>query len=100
MSGGINALPEKRLTAGYPLKSGQIDTAARQKIPHPPYRNLANNSYDLDRIEIARGQRDVRAGSAEHAVDFAVRGFYTVVSDGSNNNNGHYPIVLMGMSLQ
>jgi hypothetical protein len=55
---------------------------------------FADNGYDFDFRKVARGQRDIGSGSAQHAGHFSVRSLDTVVRDGSNNDKGHCFIVL------
>src|SRR5690606_13292218 len=58
---------------------------------------VADDSDNLNGVEVAGGQSDIGARASQHPVNLAIRRLYTVISDGSDYNNGHYSIVLRGL---
>ena len=81
--GGVDAGPEEGLSAGDALQAVEIDFARGEEIEVFLREIVAHHGDDLDRGEIAGGERNVGGGSAQHAIDFAMRRFHAVIRDGS-----------------
>jgi len=63
------------------VRSQQVDVFLRKIVPH--------HAHQLDRREKTGRERNVCGRSAQHAVNFAVRRFHTVVRYRTHDNQRH-----------
>ena len=80
---GVDALPIEGLAPG-PLQTLQVDIPALQYRFVFRSEIVANDGYQTYVGKVTRRQGDIRARTAEHAVDFPARGLYAVVGNRTN----------------
>src|SRR5262249_36420111 len=81
----VFAGPEKGLALDS-FQAFEIDIPALKKIRIFLCEIVADHGDDAGLGEIAGGKSDVSGSSSKHPGNFTVRGFDTVVRDGSNND--------------
>ena len=85
---GVLAGPEEAL-AGDSFQAFQIDAARKEKVGVFLREIVADDSNNRGLREKRGGKGDVGGGTAQHAIYFTVRGFNTVIRDGTYDDHGH-----------
>ena len=80
---------QKKVLPGTRSRPGEVDAARWQQFGVFVGEIVAHHGDDFRLRKKAGGERDVGAGAAQHAIDFSVRGFDSIVCDGANDDHGH-----------
>ena len=84
----INAGPEECF-ARNALETLEVDAVAGEKLLVFAGEVVAHHADDLGFREIAGSQRDVGACASQHAIDFAMGSFHSVISHGTDDDDRH-----------
>ena len=84
--GRVDARPEEGLAAGTRSRPARSMLREASRSTSSCAKSSPTTADDLDRREIAGGERDIGGRAAQHAVHFSMRRFHAVIRDGTNDD--------------